>query len=131
MAAKMDGITPPFIPIGGINGLPTQKPKIPVKGAPFHDILKRVLNETEKIRFSAHARSRLTSRNIQMDEQRLNKLVNAVEQAQAKGVHDSLILMDNLAFIVNIDNRTVVTAMDSESLTENIFTNIDSAIVVK
>ncbi len=131
MAAKMDGITPPFIPIGGINGLPAQKPKIPVKGAPFHDILKRVLKETDKIRFSAHARARLTSRNIEMDEQRLNKLVDAVEQGRAKGVHDSLILMDNLAFIVNIDNRTVVTVMDNESLTENIFTNIDSAIVVK
>ncbi|RMF57557.1 MAG: hypothetical protein D6748_10880 [Calditrichaeota bacterium] len=131
MAGKIDGITPPFVPIGGVNGLPRPEPAIPREGPSFHDLLQEALQKSQDVRFSAHAQSRIVSRKIELDSRRVEKLVDAVNRAQAKGVHDSLILMDDLAFIVNIDNRTVVTVMDQENLKENIFTNIDSAIVVK
>ncbi|HEX2956022.1 MAG TPA: TIGR02530 family flagellar biosynthesis protein [Chitinispirillaceae bacterium] len=92
----------------------------------FSDVLKTKL---KGIKFSAHASTRIKSRNIPMNEEILAKLEKAVAGAAEKGARDSLILMKNSAFIVNIPNRTVVTAMDGNSLNNNIFTNIDSAVL--
>jgi flagellar operon protein len=78
---------------------------------------------------SAHAQKRLNSRDINLSDQDLNKLTNAVEKAASKGARDSLLLLNNLAFIVNIPHRTVVTAIDEGSMKDNIFTNIDSAVL--
>jgi flagellar operon protein len=81
------------------------------------------------LKFSAHAQSRLTSRNIDMTPEMMGKLDRAVEGAAKKGAKDSLILLSDLAFIVNIPNRTVVTAMDGKSMKDNIVTNIDSTVI--
>ncbi len=92
----------------------------------------RVLNsKIEGLRFSAHAQTRIKSRKIEMTPQILDKLEKAVSNMAVKGGKDSLVLMENLAFIVNIPNRTVITAMDGENLRENIFTNIDSAVIAE
>ena len=53
-----------------------------------------------------------------------------MEKANAKGIKDSLVLIDKLAFIVNVPSNTVVTAMDQSETSENIFTNIDGAVIV-
>ncbi|HEX3047301.1 MAG TPA: flagellar biosynthesis protein, partial [Bacillota bacterium] len=58
-------------------------------------------------------------------------LRDAVNKAEAKGARESLILMDQMALVVSIKNRTVITAVDNESLKDNVFTNIDSAVIVK
>ena len=92
----------------------------------FSQLLKSHIDE---IRFSAHAATRMKSRNIEMTPDMLGKLEKAVHGAAGKGARDSLILLKDYAFIVNIPNRTVVTAMDGAGLKENIFTNIDSAVV--
>jgi len=81
------------------------------------------------IKFSAHANTRIKSRNIELTPEIIGKLEKAVSGAATKGARDSLILMKDLAFIVNIPNRTVITAMDGESIRENVFTNIDSAVI--
>lgn len=130
MAAKIDGIKPPFMPVGGLEGLPSSRP-LPAGGSGFHELLLEKLEQSEKIKFSAHAQTRLASRNIHLGSENLQKLSDAVQLAESKGARDSLILMDNLAFIVNVDNRTVITAMDEESIKESVFTNIDSAVIVK
>jgi flagellar operon protein len=83
----------------------------------------------DEIRFSAHAATRMKSRNIEMTPEMMSKLEKAMHGAADKGARDSLILLKDYAFIVNIPNRTVVTAMDGTSMKENIFTNIDSAVV--
>ncbi len=83
----------------------------------------------EEIRFSAHASARIRSREIEMSPEVIGKLRGAVDRAAAKGSKDALVLLRKSAFIVNIPNRTVVTAIDGESMKENIFTNIDSAVV--
>lgn len=88
------------------------------------------LLDKQSIRFSHHAEMRLKQRGINIGPEQLSKLANAVDKAAAKGANDSLILMGNLALIVSIDNRTVVTAMDQASMKNNVFTDIDSAIVV-
>jgi flagellar operon protein len=98
------------------------------KGSPgaFADIMKSKL---DGLRFSAHAATRMSSRHIAMTPELVGKLEKAVSGAAEKGSRESLVLLKNCAFIVNIPNRTVVTAMDGESLKNNIFTNIDSTVL--
>jgi len=100
-----------------------------VSGSPgsFGQILDTKLNQ---LKFSHHAQERLKSRQIQLDEADMNKLSQAVEKAREKGSRDSLILMNDLALVVSVKNNTVITAVDGENLKENIFTNIDSAVIV-
>lgn len=87
-------------------------------------------SKVKELKFSAHAATRIKSRNIELTPEVMGKLEKAVDGAAQKGSRDSLILLNNSAFIVNIPNRTVVTAMDGAGLRDNIFTNIDSAVVV-
>ena len=86
-------------------------------------------SKIDGVKFSAHANTRIKSRNIELTPEILGKLEKAVSGAASKGARDSLILMKDLAFIVNIPNRTVITAMDGDSMKENVFTNIDSAVI--
>lgn len=97
-------------------------------GKTFNEILERQLNG--EIKFSQHALQRLQSRNIKLDEAAMDKLNGAVDKAAQKGAKESLILMNNLALVVSVKNRTVITAMDEASMKENVFTNIDSAVIV-
>jgi len=82
------------------------------------------------IKFSGHAIERMMSRGIQFNQTDLQKLSDAVDRAASKGSKDSLILMNDSALIVSIKNKTVVTVMDKSALKENVFTNIDSTIVM-
>jgi flagellar operon protein len=92
----------------------------------FGDLLK---SKTEDLKFSAHASSRLKSRNIEVTPDVMGKLEKAVAGVESKESNDSLIILKDLAFIVNIPNRTLITAMDGESIKDNIFTNIDSTVI--
>lgn len=85
---------------------------------------------TGGLKFSNHAIERMQSRGISYDPARLAKLDEAVKKAAAKGSKDTLVLMDDSAAIVSVKNNTVVTVMDKNNLKENVFTNIDSTIVI-
>lgn len=79
------------------------------------------------LKFSRHANERLLSRNIDLSEEQMERLCDGTERARQKGIKESLVMVDNLAFIVNVRNNTVVTAVgDSE---DKIFTNIDGAVI--
>lgn len=82
------------------------------------------------LKFSAHASQRLQDRKIALDSQTMLKVNDAIDKADAKGVEDTLVLTKDAALIVNVKNRTVITAMDRNSLTGNVFTNIDGAVIV-
>lgn len=82
------------------------------------------------IKFSKHAANRLHTRNIALSDEQVTRLQDGCEKANAKGIRDSLVLVDELAFIVNIPSSTVVTAMDQSETSDNIFTNIDGAVIV-
>ncbi len=86
--------------------------------------------EIQGVTFSKHASDRLASRNINLNEEQLQRLNEAVQQAKEKSIQESLVMMDNIAFIVNIKNNTVITAMDQEMNESNVFTNIDGAVIV-
>lgn len=84
----------------------------------------------QPLKFSAHASQRLAERKIQLDAATMLKVTDAIDKAEAKGIEDTLVLTDNAALIVNVKNRTVITAMDKQSLNGNVFTNIDGAVIV-
>lgn len=86
--------------------------------------------EAPQVKFSNHAIERMQSRGISYSPQELAKLGEAVKRAAAKGSRDTLVLMDHSALIVSVKNNTVVTVMDKNALKENVFTNIDSTIVM-
>ena len=73
---------------------------------------------------------RLENRNINLSEEQSMRLENGVQKASEKGIKESLVIVDSLAFIVNVPNKTVVTAMDQEESGDNIFTNIDGAVII-
>ena len=86
--------------------------------------------EANSIKFSNHAIERMQSRGISYSPQDMDRLNQAVQKAAAKGSKDTLVLMDQSALIVSVKNNTVVTVMDKNALKENVFTNIDSTIVM-
>lgn len=90
---------------------------------------QQVLQE-ETLRFSHHAEQRLRQRGIELEPEQLRKIGSALDKAAAKGAKDSLLIMNDLALIANVRNRTIITAMDGEHLKDNVFTHIDSAVVV-
>ena len=113
--------------------------KKPVKenenaGLSFQDILqqKRLFGTTQtgELKFSKHASERLLSRSIELSDDQLKRLNDGAVKAGQKGIRDSLVIVDELAFIVNIPNQTVVTAMDSTQTNENVFTNINGAVIM-
>ncbi len=121
--AEINGISVPFIPITHSNDLTANK--VQNGSESFSSIFEQ---ELDKVKFSNHALKRLESRNIQLGDQDLNKIQDAVNKAEQKGSKDSLVMMNDTAFIVNIPNRTVVTAMPVGESNENVFTNIDSVV---
>ena len=124
---EVNGVKVPFVPIGGVEGLKSTPQITTPEGKTFDEVLR---GELEGIKFSHHAQTRLESRNIQLSSEDLKQLSDAVNQAGQKGAQDSLVVMKNVAFIVNVKNRTVVTAVDGENLNNNLFTNIDSAVLI-
>lgn len=101
-----------------------QKPSIN-----FEDLLKKQLFDNTEVKFSKHAESRLETRNINLTEQQKIKLNEAINKANAKDVKDSLVLVDDIAFVVNVKNKTVVTVMNKDEMKENVFSNIDGAVI--
>jgi flagellar operon protein len=120
--------------IGGIGRCPdpVQKPGHgvpPTKAAEgFKDVLAEVA-QADGLKFSKHALERISSRGMSLDRASMERLNNAVEVAGSKGANESLVLMDELALIVSVKNKTVITAMPSTETRGNVFTAIDSAIV--
>lgn len=102
-------------------------------GASFDAVLKRSLqsadNSVSGIKFSKHAAMRLTDREINLSTEQNERLSQGVKKAEQKGIQDSLVLLDSLAFIVNVPSQTVVTAMDKDESLEKVFTNIDGAVI--
>ena len=102
-----------------------------LKGMSFREVLERQQTQSlGEVRFSKHAAGRLADRNIELTKGQMERLTEGTAKAQQKGIKDSLVIVDDLAFIVNVPNHTVVTAMDQRDTVENIFTNIDGAVII-
>ena len=100
-------------------------------GLSFQEVLNRTTeqNQVTELKFSKHAAGRLIDRNIELSETQMERLQEGARNAGQKGIKDSLVIVDELAFIVNVPNKTVVTALDQTEARGNIFTNIDGAVI--
>ena len=99
----------------------------------FNDILKQksqIMIPRQDLRFSKHAAGRLEERNIALSDEQMVRLNDAARKASEKGIKESLVIVDSLAFIVNVPNNTVVTALDRTDSEDNVFTNIDGAVII-
>lgn len=112
-----------------VKSTPLQPTKTAVSRTPqsteFRDML-----DAKVLKFSHHAELRMQQRGIHLQPESLTKIMNAVEEAATKGAQDSLIVFRDIAMIVNVPSRTVVTAMDGGQMRSNVFTQIDSAIIL-
>ncbi|MCF8240186.1 MAG: flagellar protein [Melioribacteraceae bacterium] len=123
MAEMINGIKVPFVPV--VNNTPSQKSVEKSSYSEFDSIFK---HELEKLKFSSHASKRMETRNINLSESDMSRLQNAIEKAGTKGSRDSLIMMGDNAFVVSVDNRTVITAVQMNETNDKVFTNIDSVV---
>ena len=96
----------------------------------FQRILDEKLGQEGQLTFSAHALQRLEQRDITLTSNDLNRLQSAVEQVEAKGGRDTLIHINDVSYVINVPNRTVITAVDGASNDGSVFTQIDSAMVL-
>lgn len=100
-----------------------------LNGNSFEQALKAELNHESSVRISAHAQKRIEARNIPFGANETARLEQAVDKAATKGSRESLILMDDLALVVSIKNRVVITAVDANNRKNDVFTNIDSVVL--
>ncbi len=115
---------------GRIDRPQQQKPaSIQTSDSPFARVLDQKI-PSQEIKFSQHAQDRLRARNINFSANDLANLEGAVNSVAQKGGKESLVMMGDSALVVSIKNRTVVTAMDKSQMKGNVFTNIDSAVVI-
>lgn len=101
----------------------------PVESGSFQAQLQQQLQRTEVI-VSNHAKQRLEKRDIRLTDSDIGKIGEAINRVAAKGGKESLIMYKDTAFVVNVQNRTIITAVDQQSMKENVFTNIDSAMIL-
>ena len=95
-------------------------------GPSFADVLGE---KSGAVQLSSHAKARIERRGIQLDPATLDRLQNGVDRAAAKGSRESVVLVDDVAFVVSVKARTVITAVDRASMRDHVFTNIDSAVL--
>lgn len=129
----MNGINSTFTSIEQVTNKYLNNPEVKkssnINDISFEDILSGKIKSASELKFSKHASQRLTDRNIELSPEQNLRLEEGVQKAGAKGINESLVIVDSLAFIVNVPNNTVVTAIDQTESDNNIFTNIDGAVI--
>lgn len=95
-------------------------------GRTFSEVLQQA-----KVQFSQHAQQRLAQRGISFEQEQLSKIDAAISKAAAKGARESLIMIDDVALIVNVRNQMVVTAVNDSAMDDHVFTQIDSAVIIR
>jgi len=107
-----------------------------MQGMSFEDVLRQQWKKNDnsatdaRLKFSKHAGERLRQRNITLSDEQMIRLQNGARKAEEKGIKESLVIMDSLSFIVNTKNNTVITAMEQSGDTDNVYTNIDGAVII-
>lgn len=96
----------------------------------FQNVLNEKLNPKDSFVISKHAAERLETRNINFDEQDMKNINEGINKAEDKGCNNSVILYKDTALVTSIKNRTVITVMDKDSGRDNIFTNVDSVVLL-
>jgi flagellar operon protein len=129
-------------PVGRVGEAPVNRPAVTNREPGFQAELERALQPAatkdlaraaaaaQPLKFSAHAIERMRSRGIHFPAEQMAKVESAIQKAAQKGARDTLVIAGDQALIVSVKNNTVVTVMDRQSMKENVFTNIDSTVMV-
>jgi flagellar operon protein len=128
-----DQFMPPIRPVG-----PVERPEVkaPVTRPDqtkesFEQVLSTELSRQQiDVKFSAHAMQRMHLNRIDLTSEQLRKIGGAIDRAADKGAREALLIMGDMALVTSIKNRTVITVVNGERMRENIFTNIDSAVIL-
>jgi flagellar operon protein len=109
---------------------PVDRPAAPsTTPAPGGPSFASVLGVTQQVKFSSHALQRVERRGIDVGPATLGRLTDGVDRAAGKGARASVVFVDATAFVVSVPNRTVITAVDRDHMKQQVFTNIDSAVI--
>jgi flagellar operon protein len=117
---------PALLPPGAVAPAPARA-HAPGSGPAFAEVLRT--QPGQPVRFSAHALQRAERRGIDVGPATLGRLADGVDRAAGKGARASVVFVDQTAFVVSVPNRTVITAVDREHMKQQVFTNIDSAVI--
>ena len=120
--------------VGPASGLQIPGAQSPIdrssEGPSFSETLRQAeQTQLSGMKFSAHAQTRMQSRQIPWGPPQMERLEGAVQRAAGKGAKESLVLLDQTALVVSVPNRTVITVVDRDQLKQKVFTNIDSAVI--
>lgn len=125
-----------FLSIEQLQDQYLSRTKNPVDSEKSEASFRKILEQTAEkesgktLKFSKHAANRLAERKIELTDGQLGRLSEGMAKANEKGIRESLVIMDELAFIVNVPSNTVVTAMSRTQTEENVYTNIDGAVII-
>jgi flagellar operon protein len=120
-------LPPGLAPVGRTGGPATGRVGSDPGGPAFADVLRS--SQSQPVRFSSHALQRVERRGIDVSPATLGRLNDGVDRAAGKGARASVVLIDSTAFVVSVPNRTVITAVDRDHMKQQVFTNIDSAVI--
>jgi len=115
--------------IGPPDGLARPAGSAPVRSAEGPSFREALQGATRGVQFSNHAQKRIERRDLDLDPARLNRLNTAISRAAEKGARNSVVMLDDLAVVVDIRDRKVVTAINASQGKERVFTNIDSVVI--
>jgi flagellar operon protein len=125
-------MTEPFsVQLGRVNGIgaqPVAQQSTAAATEQSTTSFLETLESVQRVKFSNHAQSRMQSRDINLNSENVNRLSDAIDKAEKRGGKSSLVVVDDLAFIVNVQNRMVITALDKNQRGEGVFTQIDSVV---
>ncbi len=125
-------MTEPFsVQLGRVNGIgaqPVAQQSTAAATEQSTTSFLETLESVQRVKFSNHAQSRMQSRDISLNSENVNRLSDAIDKAEKRGGKSSLVVVDDLAFIVNVQNRMVITALDKNQRGEGVFTQIDSVV---
>jgi flagellar operon protein len=116
----------PILPVGSAGETAKTQRQVST-GASFQQVFQQ---ELTGVKFSQHAQQRLQTRNIQLSSQELQKINAGLEKVAQKGAKESLFVIGDLALVVNVANKTVITALDGKNMKDHVVTNLDSAIIL-
>jgi len=96
----------------------------------FEEIFHSVKSNDRELKFSKHAQDRMNLRNINLSNEQISRIEVAMKKAESKGIKEALILMGDTAFIASVKSKTIITTANAEQLKDNVFTNIDGAVII-
>jgi flagellar operon protein len=120
-------LPPGLAPVGRPGAPATGRVGSDSGGPAFADVLRT--SQPQPVRFSSHALQRVERRGIDVGPATLGRLNDGVDRAAGKGARASVVFVDSTAFVVSVPNRTVITAVDRDHMKQQVFTNIDSAVI--